>query len=87
MTRFVSCFILLAAVASAGAEPLTRPIGLHDAMRLAMDQSPEIQLARLEVEKSGRDLAAIRAERSAQLYAGSRPDFSTSRRASWISGL
>ena len=71
MTRFVSCFILLAAVAGAETEPLTRPIGLHDAMRLAMDQSPEIQLARLEVEKSSRDLAAIRAERSAQLYAGS----------------
>ena len=71
MTRFVSFFVLLAVVAGADSEPLTRPIGLHDAMLLAKDQSPEIQLARLGVEKSSRDLAAIRAERSAQLHAGS----------------
>ena len=71
MTRFVSCFVLLAAAGGAGTEPPTRPIGLREVIRLAMEQSPETQLARLEIEKSSRDLAAIRAERSAQLYVGS----------------
>ena len=71
MTRFVSCFILLAALGSADTQPPWRSIGLREAIRLAMEQSPEIQLARLEVEKSSADLAAIRAERSVQLYAGS----------------
>ncbi len=71
MTRFVSCFILLAAVGGADTESPSRSISLREAIRLAMDQSPEIQLARLAIEKSSSDLALIRAERSVRLHGGS----------------
>lgn len=71
MTRLVFFLILPAAAGLAATESTSRSIDLRDAIRLAMDRDPEIQLARLEVEKASSDLAAIRAERSAQLYAGS----------------
>lgn len=47
------------------------PIGFRDAVRLAMGQSPDVQIARLQVEKSSSDLALVRAERSLQVSAGS----------------
>lgn len=40
-------------------------------MRLARAQSPEVQLTRLEVEKSSSDLALARTERDLRLHAGS----------------
>ena len=48
-----------------------RLIGLREAVRLAFEQSAEVQIARLQVEKSGSDLALVQAERSLRIHAGS----------------
>ena len=72
MTRFVSCLILLAAVGSCrhrAADAFHRPARRHAAGD--GPESRESSSPALPVEKSSSDLAAIRAERSAQLYAGS----------------
>ena len=49
----------------------TRTLGLREAIRLAITQNPEVQMARLEIEKSRSDLALVRTERSTSVYAGS----------------
>ena len=69
--RLAPWFLLLAAAAVAETPPDTRTIGLREAVRLAMEESPDVQLARLEIEKSSSDLALVRTERSLQVHAGS----------------
>lgn len=48
-----------------------RLIGLREAVRLAFEQSAEVQIARLQVEKSGSHLALVQTERSLRIHAGS----------------
>ena len=71
MTRQICCIALLSAVPVAASDSPTRSLGLREAVRLAMGQSPEVQLATIESEKADRNLAVIRAERSARVHAGS----------------
>ena len=72
MNKFLSCFLLLAVNAGiADDRPVERPIGLREVVQLAKAQSPEVQLARLDVEKSESDLRLIRTEGSAQVSAAS----------------
>lgn len=61
----------LAVWASAQEQPDVRSIGFREAVRLALDQSADVQLARLQVEKSASDLTLVRTERSLQVHAGS----------------
>ena len=71
MTRLLTLLLAVAlwAVGSGAAE--TRAIGLREAIRLAIAQNLEVQMARLEIEKSRSDLALVRTERSMSAYAGS----------------
>ena len=48
-----------------------RPIGFQEAVRLAMEESVDVQLARFRVETSTSDLALVSADRSLQVHAGS----------------
>ena len=72
MNRLLACLLLIAVRAGIAADaPVERPIGLREVVQLATAQNPEVQLARLDVEKSESDLRLIRTERSAQLSAAS----------------
>ncbi len=61
------------AVAGLGADPegQSRSIGLGEAMRIAMEGSVDVELARIEVGRARAGVASARAERSARLLAGS----------------
>ncbi|MCY4594041.1 MAG: TolC family protein [Bryobacterales bacterium] len=72
MNRFLACFLLIAVRAGIAADgPVDRPIGLREVVQLANAQNPEVQLARLDVEKSESDLRLIRTERSVRVSAAS----------------
>ncbi len=72
MTRLF-CFVLaiLPITSVASRAQSMREITLREAIRLAVQQSPETHLAQLEVEQAERDVALARAERTPQLFAGS----------------
>ncbi len=55
----------------AGAGHPQRAMGIREAVNLAMQEDPDAQLARLEIEKSATDLALVRAEGTPTLRAGS----------------
>lgn len=61
----------LAVWAAAQGRPDVRSIGFREAVRLALEQSADVQLARLQVEKSASDLTLVQTERSLQIHAGS----------------
>ncbi len=64
--------LLAVSIRGAAEGPATaRPIGLAEVARIALGRSPDVRLARLEVEKSRSDLALARAEGSLQAYGGS----------------
>ncbi len=63
--------LLLSAWVPAQELPDARSIGFREAVRLALEQSADVQMARLQVEKSASDLALVRTERSLQIHAGS----------------
>ena len=72
MNRLLAFLLLVAIRAGIAADaPVERPIGLREAVQLAKAQNPEVQLARLDVEKSQNDLRLIRTERSVQVSAAS----------------
>lgn len=72
MNRLAALALLLApATAANSGPPAVKPITLREAVHLALAHSPEIQLALLEIEQAGADLAAVRAERAPELRAGS----------------
>lgn len=81
ITAFLGPFVVIVGVAASALAPATsigaqpaaelRSIGFREAVRLAREKSPDLQLARLRAEKSGIDLALIQAERSTQIHAGS----------------
>ena len=73
VVQLVALCVLPLQVSPALAEEPTRirPIGFREAVRLAMGQSVDVQLARLRVETSTRDLALVSAGRSLQVHAGS----------------
>lgn len=72
MNRFLACLLLISVRAGIAADPpVERPIGLREVVQLAKAQNPEVQLARLDVEKSRSDLRLIRTESSLQVSAAS----------------
>ena len=67
-----SCVLPLQVSPALAEEPnRIRPIGFREAVRLAMGESVDVQLARLRVETSTSDLALASADRSLQVHAGS----------------
>lgn len=72
MTRFLLVLLLCAAAVQAEVvEPDARSIDLAGTLRLAMERSPQVQIALLKAEQSDSDVALVRSERSMQLGAGS----------------
>ena len=69
--RVGTLVLLLPAWIAAQEPPEVRSIGFREAVRLSLEQSADVQIARLQVEKSGSDLALVRTERSLQIHAGS----------------
>lgn len=72
MNRLLPALALCAAATAADPGlPETRVIGLADAVRLGMRESPRVRLARLDVEQAGVERSVERSERSTRLSAGS----------------
>lgn len=72
MSKSLACALIFSLPYVLAAErPETRSISLREAIQLAKQQSPELQLARLQVEKSASDLGIVRSERATQIHAGS----------------
>lgn len=72
MIKFFCIALAIVPIASVTAvAQSTQNITLREAIRLALQQSPETHLAQLEVEQANSDVALARAERSPQLFAGS----------------
>ena len=72
MSKPMICAVVFALPCVLAAEgPVMRSISLREAVQLASQQNPEVQLARLEVEKSASDLGLARSERATQVHAGS----------------
>lgn len=72
MSKSLACALIVSLpCALAAEEQETRSINLREAIQLAGQQNPELQLARLQVEKSASDLGLVRSERATQVHAGS----------------